>query len=498
MPDGPDRVKQWRVAGALYENALKAAPDRDEAPEAAINGAFAYKQIGDYDKAIEMYRLFIEKYGDEKILAKLEKGDAEEKKKYGDRVKFLNDAYTALSEAYVLFFNYRAAAETSEQIAKIERFDTTKRKLAAYNALVLYSNLGDREKMKAAKEKYYTFKPSLEEKAEIDYVFALADYKQWDERGADSGNNSSARQKGTAAMSGYYDTYKSKKEANRYVVSAAYFVAKMSAASGSASKADEWRTNTISAFNRYRSSAPTKDGKNTALASPEADMAAECDYALLDAEIKKKFDYDTGHHRFSGTVPEVIKKYKADAKDAETYYKKLAKLADPAVYGSAEFLVAAYARQGTLYDSLRTGLFNTKEPALKLFSAQEESTLKQLEESGNDEYVDKALLFRDNRVKLWRDTRDKELTDADNVMVREYTRAVTVAKKLQVRSIPVNKALQRLGFFTDILGDAKMQQYSSTVEGFTYTEGMFQKMRPGMVADPEPNSLPGPLPVVIQ
>ncbi|MFO7178684.1 MAG: hypothetical protein DIU78_008310, partial [Pseudomonadota bacterium] len=59
MPDGPERVKKWREAAAAYKVALDAAPDRDEAPEAAMNGAFAYKQVGEYDKAIEMYELFI-------------------------------------------------------------------------------------------------------------------------------------------------------------------------------------------------------------------------------------------------------------------------------------------------------------------------------------------------------------------------------------------------------------------------------------------------------
>ena len=59
MPDGPERNKKWREAAAAYKVALDAAPDRDEAPEAAMNGAYAYKQVGEYDKAIEMYELFI-------------------------------------------------------------------------------------------------------------------------------------------------------------------------------------------------------------------------------------------------------------------------------------------------------------------------------------------------------------------------------------------------------------------------------------------------------
>src|SRR5690606_28801201 len=68
MPEGPERDKKWRAAAAAYRVALDAAPDRDEAPEAAMNGAYAYKQVGEYDKAIAMYRLFLERYGDENTL----------------------------------------------------------------------------------------------------------------------------------------------------------------------------------------------------------------------------------------------------------------------------------------------------------------------------------------------------------------------------------------------------------------------------------------------
>src|SRR6185295_7496612 len=75
MPEGPERNKKWRAAGAAYKAALERAPDRDEAPEAAINGAIAYKNVGEYDKAIEMYELFISKYGSEKILQELKNGN---------------------------------------------------------------------------------------------------------------------------------------------------------------------------------------------------------------------------------------------------------------------------------------------------------------------------------------------------------------------------------------------------------------------------------------
>jgi hypothetical protein len=293
----------------------------------------------------------------------------------------------------------------------------------------------------------------------------------------------------------YHGQNKNNAAAARFNVNAAYYTAKMKKAGGEPN-VDEWWKNTMAAFEKYRGTAPAKDGKSSALGSREGDMAAEADFTMADAEIKKNFDYDTGHHRFQGTVVDVLKKYNDAAKDAEKYHARLKRIADPNTYGSLEYVTSALARQGSLYDSLRTGLFNTREPQLKLFTAQEDKLLKQLEESGNEELMDKAAERRDKRVNDWRTKRDQELTSADTIMVQRYTAAVTVARKFNVRSTAVNKALQRLAFFTDVLGDAKMRQFSTGVEGFTYTDGMWQKTRPGMVVEPEVGIQPGPLPVV--
>jgi tetratricopeptide (TPR) repeat protein len=497
MPDGPERVKQWRLAAALYEQALQAAPDRNEAPEAAINGAYAYKQVGEYDKAIAMYRLFIDKYGDDKLLADLQKGPKANPAEYKKRVDNLGTAYNALAQAYVLFFNYRAAAETNDKIASIDRFEGQQRKDSARNALVLYSNLGDRERMTAARARLLSLKPSAEEKAEADYIVASADFKAWDERGADADQNRVARQRATQSLSQYYDANRNNPAAARYNVNAAYHVARMRRAANDRT-ADDWWTNTIKSFERYKVAAPPKDGRSSALGSPEGDMAAEADFTLADADVRKNFDYDTGHHRYAGTVVDVTKKYNADAKDAQKYHERLKRIADVNTYGSVEYVTAALARQGSLYDSLRTGLFNTREPALKLFTPQEEAILKKLENSGNEDLSDKAAERRDQRTQLWRQKRDQELTSADTIMVQRYVQAVAIARRYRIRSAAVNRALQRLAFFTDVLGDAKMRQYSAGIEGFTYEDGMFQKTRPGMVVEPQVPPLPGPAPAVLR
>src|SRR5262249_18432951 len=140
-------------------------------------------------------------------LEKLQKGDhaatppvQADPKKYKERVTFLKQAYDALSAAYVLFFNYRTAAETYDTISRNTRFDEAPRRDAARNAVLLYANVGDRDKMLSSRQTFMGLKPPPEQKADIDYLVASADLKTWDENGPDEGANRAERLKAIAAM----------------------------------------------------------------------------------------------------------------------------------------------------------------------------------------------------------------------------------------------------------------------------------------------------------
>lgn len=506
MPDGPERNKQWREAAALYKNALEKAPARDEAPEAAMNGAYSYKQVGDYDQAIEMYTLFIKEYGSEQKLQKLQKGDTgatppepADPKKYKERVTFLKQAYDALSAAYVLFFNYRTAAETYDTISRNTRFEEAPRRDAARNAVLLYANVGDRDKMLSSRQTFFTLKPPAEQKADIDYLVASADLKTWDEHGPDEGANRAERLKAIAAMENYYTLNKNNTAASAYVVQAAYHAAKMLKA-GRDGKAAEWCKNTTGAFDKFKGSAGTVDGHNKALGSLQADMAAECAYTAIDERIKAEFDYDTGHHRYTGVIDKVKKTFDDDVKKAEKYFDQLKSVIDR--FESRQWSVAAKARQGSLYDSCRTGMYNARPPGLKLYTEKEEKLLKLAETSEREDLQEQADAIRQKRREDWRSARERSLNDADKAMVKFYVEAVVWARAFKVRNQAVDIAIQRLAFFTDILGDQKLREFSAgimdpeTKRPFEYRDGLFLRTRPGMTPPLTPNGLPGPLPVM--
>jgi hypothetical protein len=470
-----------------------------------MNGAFAYKQVGEYDQAIAMYTLFIKEYGSEDKLSKLEKGDPAanppkppEPEKYKERVKYLKQAYDALSAAYVLFFNYRSAAETYDTISKVQRFEPADRRTAARNAVILHANSGDRDKMLASRQTFFGLNPPPEQKADIDFLVASADLKGWDENGPDAGANRTARQKAQASMDDYYNKNKNNGAAAAYTVQAAYHSAKLRAA-GKDPGAKEWCKNTTGAFDKFKASPATTEGKK-ATGSVQADMAAECAYQVIDEKLKATFDYDTGHHRYAGVIDKVSKEFDADMKKANGHFEELKTVID--TYVSRPWSVAAKARQGSLYDSCRTGLFNAVPPTLKLYTDKEEKLFKLAESSGRDDLLEQVDAIQQNRREQWRKAREQKLADADKAMIKFYAESVVWSRAWKVRNAAVDNAIRRLAFFTDILGDAKMREYTQgildpeTKQPFQYKDGMFLRTRPGLTPTLTPDGMPAPLPVV--
>jgi hypothetical protein len=225
-------------------------------------------------------------------------------------------------------------------------------------------------------------------------------------------------------------------------------------------------------------------------------MAAEAEYTMLDDQLRAGFDYESGHHRYKGTVTEVVKDYQKDAVSAKAWYDKLQHVVDE--YVSPDWAPVAIARQGSIYDSLRTGLYNTRPPALKMFSAQQEAALKRAEESDNPDLQEKADAIRVQVQQAWRDKRDQELDSADRIVVDRYGTSIVLAKRFNASNPAVTRAIRRLAFLTDVVGEAKMKTFTDGVKDINYTPGMYQRMRPGVVTDPKPDGMPEPLPVLVQ
>ena len=377
-----------------------------------MNAAYAYKQVGEYGKAIAMYDKFIAEYGSEERMSALQKGDPKAKvapdpKRYEERLKFLNDAYDALGTTYYSFFNYGKAAETYERVAKNERFPAQKRKDGAKNAMTLYASMGQKDKMIAAYRVYDTLKPTPDEKVSADYLVAAYEYHQWSPAGSDTGDNKQHRIAAQDSLGSFYNKNANNKAGGRYTLEAAYLTAKMRKTGGE--NPATWWKNTIASWERFKGTAPVgADGKSDAIKSPYVDYAAEADFTLVDEQIAAKYD-DPAKHTYTGSVADVLGtydaktgkltkpgKYQTNANDADKWDRELERIVK--AYPSVEWVPTTLARRGTVWDALRTGLYNAVPPKIKYFTPQQEKLLKQLEDSGRPELQDKADALRDTRA----------------------------------------------------------------------------------------------------
>ena len=88
-------------------------------------------------------------------------------------------------------------------------------------------------------------------------------------------------------------------------------------------------------------------------------------------------------------------------------------------------------------------------------------------------------------------------------MVRDYARAVHLGRTYNVRNQLIGRALNRLAYFTTLIGDQKLGGYvtntndpmdASGSRKLSYTPFMYVQMRPGLPASPPQNGAGAPLP----
>jgi tetratricopeptide (TPR) repeat protein len=524
-PPGPQKDALWKKAGGMYAAALNAAPAHKDAPAAAINSAYCYKQVGQFDTAIQLYKKFIDNYGSEDIMNRLQNGGTDPEKQakvapdpaeYKERVKYLGMAYDALSTTYYGFFAYQNAADSFGKIASNPRFDDTQRANAAHVGMVLYSNLGDRTNMNRMYAILVDPKMHLpaDKRVEADYLRASFDYAQWNPSAADSsGGNGGARTAAVAALTQFHAANRGKPEAARYELESAYRIAKMAQAIGDPAYRT-WFKTTIADWEYFKSypvataGAGGKAGKITSSDAPYSDYGGEADYTLADEQVRSEFDYASGHHHYSGNVVDVTKALDKDLGEAEKKWRPMLEHV-ATEYGSFEWAAAATARIGTLYDSIRTGLDLV---APNYFTPQQDALLKKLQnvadklndagQSDKADQVQKSIDDTKDAVRSkWRATKDQYLEVCNQKMIGKYVTAAMIARTYNVKDAAVQNAVARLAFFTDYLGDDKMKPYVENTPDpaepnskLVYTNGEFLQWRSGVVATPPGNGEPAPLP----
>jgi tetratricopeptide (TPR) repeat protein len=223
LPEGAERRAAFLKAASAYEKTLAVHPDFDKATIAAINGAYAYRQVGQFDRAIAMYLMYVKGYGAEDRLAAVEKSVPDH---LPERVKYLHQACESLATAHVLTFDYEAAADTFETIAGQKRFQLQERKDAAHNALILRLNLGQKANAAAAREVLRGLGEDAAAKAEADLRMARGGFQAWEPHADDSEALRRDRKAAQAALEKYVKTHRRDREAEKLVAEAESLLAR--------------------------------------------------------------------------------------------------------------------------------------------------------------------------------------------------------------------------------------------------------------------------------
>src|SRR4029079_10342732 len=166
------------------------------------------------------------------------------------------------------------------------------------------------------------------------------------------------------------------------------------------------------AWDNYRAKAPVKDNRSEAQQAPYVDYAAEAEFTGLDEQITASYD-DPAKHKYARSVNDIFGEVQVDPKtqkavmgpDGKPVMKKKGKYQANAAeaekwdlaldamikkYESLEWVPTAIARQGAIYDTLRSGLYNMVLKNDELFTAKEKAFIKSLRDSGRPELDETA------------------------------------------------------------------------------------------------------------
>ena len=253
---------------------------------------------------------------------------------------------------------------------------------------------------------------------------------------------------------------------------------------------DSWLKKTVQAYGSWLS----RDA--TAKQSSEADLAFLAEYALLDKELKNKFDYDTGHLRFDGYVLDVAPKLTEANKKGDAYIKRLSDLKAKYFISSSsarrlKLIAVVFARIASVPDSLRKGLTQS---SIQAVDAEFESDLMLVEESGNQELIDQYYAAQNDAEATLETVRGDYAAAWEPVIVRNYVNAISRAWAFNLSAPSFTKALRRLAVLSEQLGDVNMAAHTDGMQGFNYEPGMFLRTRPGVVERVKPDSKPLPSP----
>jgi hypothetical protein len=476
-----------------------------------MNAAYAYKQVGDFSKAIDLYNKFISEYGSEERLSALQKGDRRRRrgpdpKKYAERLKYFNDAYDALGTTYYGFFNYQRAAETYEKIATTaaSRREAPRRREERDGAL--HEHGPAREDVGQ-----YRMKLSLnavEEKANADYLSPSTTASSGTPRAPTRARTASTASTPRRQPVALLQTYRS------------------SAAGASSTWSrralghpHDARPTTSRWPQRWRRSRSLGLGTTSAEEGRQERSERAVSFLGLRRRVRLRAHRRADQARVRHRSPQVQGRGARRDRRRQGQEGRVTRRtprrptsgtrSSTASSGPTSLSSGSPPCLGAPGRHLRHAPHGPLQPrpaaAEVLHRRSRRRTLSQMEDSGRPELEDKAAELRDHIKEDWRSKKEKELAGSDSSWSATTPHPSRSPGSTTCERPGAEGRSRRLAYFTDIIGDAKMREHvtatadrgrSRRPKKLDYKDGHVRPDAPGLTAVPPPNgSTVPPLPV---
>jgi hypothetical protein len=187
-------------------------------------------------------------------------------------------------------------------------------------------------------------------------LIVAARLKKWDPYSPDTGGNATRRRTAQRAMDDYYEATRAR--TRRRSTSCSGVLVGRHAPGRASERADKWWQNTIARSIAGSASLPRRRQEHGARLAGSED-GGRGRVHMLDREIERSSTTRPGTTASRARRSRSIKQYTAQRR-REGLVRQAAARVD--AYVSPEWTIAAVSRQGSLYDSLRTGLYNVRRP----------------------------------------------------------------------------------------------------------------------------------------
>ncbi len=145
---GDERAALFRKAAEAYAEVFRSAPARDDAPEGAVNAAYAYGQVGEVDAQIDVLGRFVAAYGDPKLRAALRISDPLH---YEERATLTGFGMGALAQALAKKGDVAGSAGVLLSRASLDGEKLDERRSAACAAVQAFASIRDAKQVAAAR-----------------------------------------------------------------------------------------------------------------------------------------------------------------------------------------------------------------------------------------------------------------------------------------------------------------------------------------------------------